>query len=181
MEWKEYKELAEKTLSTEFHCGYKNELLLHAVMGILTEVEELLENYDENKYDSTNVLEEVGDIFWYLSIIGRIYNTDYTYSENKSNDPMKTIISIVKNSCKLLDYMKKGIYYNKSIDQEQFLSITNTIMVSLSEYVNYYEIDPKMSFDINIAKLKARYGEKFSSDRAINRDLSIERSILESK
>ena len=31
----------------------------------------------------------------------------------------------------------------------------------------------------NIEKLKARYGEKFSSDRAINRDLEKERMILE--
>jgi hypothetical protein len=31
----------------------------------------------------------------------------------------------------------------------------------------------------NIAKLKARYGEKFSEDRAVNRDLKTERKILE--
>ena len=35
--------------------------------------------------------------------------------------------------------------------------------------------------DKNIAKLKARYGDKFSSDRAINRDLETERTILEGK
>ena len=39
----------------------------------------------------------------------------------------------------------------------------------------------KKSFDVNIAKLKARYGEKFSSEKAINRDLETERNILEGK
>ena len=34
-------------------------------------------------------------------------------------------------------------------------------------------------FEKNIAKLKKRYGEKFSNDKAINRDLVIEREILE--
>jgi len=42
MNWSEYKELSEKTLSTQFHCDDKKiELLLHAVMGILTELDEL--------------------------------------------------------------------------------------------------------------------------------------------
>jgi hypothetical protein len=33
--------------------------------------------------------------------------------------------------------------------------------------------------EINIEKLKARYPEKFSTDKAVNRDLDTEREILE--
>jgi hypothetical protein len=47
--------------------------------------------------------------------------------------------------------------------------------------MNVYDINIQNSFDVNIAKLKARYGEKFSSERAINRDLETERNILEGK
>jgi hypothetical protein len=38
----------------------------------------------------------------------------------------------------------------------------------------------KEVMDINIKKLEARYPEKFTEDKAINRDLEAERKILES-
>jgi hypothetical protein len=77
--------------------------------------------------------------------------------------------------------MKKKIYYNKSFDETQFKNITHLIMLDLSDYMHTFDIDIQNSFDINIAKLKARYGDKFSSERAINRDLDNERNILEGK
>jgi hypothetical protein len=50
MNLQEYIELSEKTLSNEFHSDKKMEKILHAVMGSLTEIEELLDNY-ENEMD----------------------------------------------------------------------------------------------------------------------------------
>ena len=57
MNWNEYKELSEKTLSTEFHCGKQAENLLHGVIGIITELDELLDWNDE-----VNKKEEVADV-----------------------------------------------------------------------------------------------------------------------
>ena len=54
-------------------------------------------------------------------------------------------------------------------------------MLDVSDYMNNYDIDIEKSFDVNIDKLKARYGDKFSSEKAINRDLETERNILEGK
>lgn len=181
MEWKEYLELSEKTLSDEFHIDDKKyEYLLHATIGILTEVEELLDNH-LGEVDSVNVLEEVGDITWYLAIIGREYNINLPESLPLSNeDPMKIVLSIVKQTCKLLDYLKKKIYYNKPINDDEFKQTTLVIMILLQSYMNHFKIDIKDSFDTNINKLRSRYGDKFSSDKAINRDLDLEREILES-
>jgi NTP pyrophosphatase (non-canonical NTP hydrolase) len=180
MNWIEYKELSEKTLSTEFHCDEKKiELLLHAVVGILTETEELLDNHLIQQ-DKTNILEEIGDITWYLAIIGREYNMDFPTDLPLSNeDPMKIVVSIIKQTCKLLDMLKKKLFYNKPINDELFKQITTLVMILTQSYMNYYSIDIKGSFDINISKLKSRYGSKFSSDKAINRDLETERKILE--
>jgi len=180
MNWSEYKELSEKTLSTQFHCDEKKvEILLHATMGILTEVEELLDNH-LGDVDKINVLEEVGDITWYLAIIGREYNLDFPKDLPPSHeDPMKIVVLIIKQSCKLLDMLKKKLYYNKPMDDEYFKQITTIIMTLTQSYMNYFNIDIKDSFDINISKLRSRYGEKFSSDRAITRDLETERKILE--
>jgi len=183
MNWNEYLELSEKTLSTQFNCDSKEQKVLHAVIGVLTEVEELLDNHIGETQDFTNILEEAGDITWYLAIIGREYQLDYPQLlvRNKNEDPMKLVLKIIKNTCKLLDMMKKKIYYNKPIDENLFKTITHVVMLDLSDYMNVYDINIQNSFDINIAKLKARYGEKFSSERAINRDLETERNILEGK
>ena len=183
MNWNEYLELSEKTLSTQFNCDEKEQKVLHAVIGILTEVEELLDNHTGETQDFTNILEEAGDITWYLAIIGREYQLDYPQLlvRTKNEDPMKLVLKIIKNTCKLLDMMKKKIYYNKPIDENLFKTITHVVMLDLSDYMNVYDINIQNSFDINIAKLKARYGEKFSSERAINRDLETERNILEGK
>jgi hypothetical protein len=183
MNWNEYLELSEKTLSTQFNCDEKEQKVLHAVIGVLTEVEELLDNHIGDEQDDTNRLEEAGDITWYLAIIGREYQLDYPQLlvRTKNEDPMKLVLKIIKNTCKLLDMMKKKIYYNKPIDENLFKTITHVVMLDLSDYMNVYDINIQNSFDVNIAKLKARYGEKFSSERAINRDLETERNILEGK
>lgn len=180
MNWNQYLELSEKTLSREFHTDEKVEVLLHAVMGILTELDELLENYDRG-FDSVNVLEEIGDVIWYFAILGREFGIDFPNLEikEKAKEPQKIIINLIKNSCKLLDILKKKIYYNKPISEEVFVSLTRIISLNIADYMNYYDIDVEKSFEVNINKLKARYGEKFSSENAINRNLEVERQILE--
>ena len=183
MNWKEYLELSEKTLSTQFHCEEREQRLLHAVIGVLTEVEELLDNHIGEEQDITNMLEEAGDITWYLAIIGREMDLDYPQLvvKTKNDNPMKLVLKIVKNTCKLLEMMKKKLYYNKPIDENLFKTITTLVMLDVSDYMNTYDIDIEKSFDVNIDKLKARYGDKFSSEKAINRDLETERNILEGK
>lgn len=181
MNWGDYKIMSEKTLSLNFYCDEKIELMLHAVMGILTEMDEILDNYQTN-IDIVNLREEVGDITWYLAIIGRLYNIDFPLDlPISSEDPMKTSISIVKYSCKLLDMLKKKLFYDKKIDENLFRENSIVVMMLIHSYMKYYDIDIRETFDINIAKLKARYGDKFTSEKAINRDLQKERNILEGK
>lgn len=182
MNWSEYLQLSEKTLSLEFHHEEQTRNLLHAIMGILTEMDELFEN-KIGEEDITNIQEEVGDVCWYLAILGREIQLDYrqVIIKDKVSDPQECILKIIKICLKLLDPLKKKLYYNKSIDMTTFKTLTTLLMLNLSDYANYYEINLENCFEQNIAKLKARYGEKFSSDKAINRDLETERNILEGK
>jgi NTP pyrophosphatase (non-canonical NTP hydrolase) len=180
MTWNEYLELSEKTLSTQFNCDEKDQRVLHAVIGVLTEIEELLDNYTTDNFDVINLGEEVGDVLWYFSILGREYNLAYPQIivKDKNTEPMKLILKIIKDTCKLLDLLKKKIYYNKPIDEVQFKNITTLLMLNFSDYINCYDLNTEEIFDINIQKLKARYGDKFSTEKAINRDLETERKIL---
>lgn len=187
MNWSEYLELSEKTLSREFHCDeqkYKN--ILHAVLGILSEIEETLENYVGGKLVTDtakqgSLSEEIADIAWYVAILFRELGLEKQNIQLQINsgDSYETIMDILTNSLKLVDPLKKKLYYNKPIDDGRLITTTTKLLSLLVSYSDINQINFSDSLDRNIAKLKARYGEKFSSDRAINRDLEVEKNILE--
>lgn len=179
----EYKELAEKTLSTQFHSDPQMEKILHAALGLATEIEELLVNYSD-KMDKTNVLEEVGDLTWYLSIFYREYPEIENVKVATSMEvktPQGLIMSMLKGILQIQDLIKKKLYYNKPINQDSMNNLVAFLDMDIRMYLNIYDLKIEEVWERNIAKLKARYGDKFSSDRAINRDLETERTILEGK
>lgn len=178
MNWSEYKELSEKTLSTEFHCGKQTENLLHGVIGILTEIDELM-----SWNDDVNRKEEVADIFWYIALLDRelelnleIQDFDKEFSQ-LSNEAL--VLKSLSLTLSQLDILKKKLYYNKNIELEDFSNKTKEIFELMCVFCHHNQIDVMDILDKNISKLKARYGNKFNSDKAINRDLSKERQILE--
>jgi NTP pyrophosphatase (non-canonical NTP hydrolase) len=179
MNWKEYLPLSEKTLSTEFHCQKKEELLLHGVIGILTELDELLDSND----DSVNKEEEIADSFWYLAILDREIGLNFEINNEFEIETMESsndiILMIYKKTSSLLDFLKKKLYYNREIDIEKFSQISNDVFNLFIYFSVKNNINIESALDRNISKLKARYGDKFTSERAINRDLSLERNILE--
>ena len=178
MEWTEYKVLSEKTLSTEFNCGKQVENLLHGVSGVITELEELLGWNDE-----VNKKEEVADVFWYIALLDRELDLNLeipNYEKGITQLTSQTlIIQSFKTSSLLLDFLKKKLFYNKSIDIDAFSNESKSLFETMCTFCKVNNIDVKSILDTNIEKLKARYGEKFSSDRAINRNLEKERMILE--
>jgi NTP pyrophosphatase (non-canonical NTP hydrolase) len=179
MNWNEYKVLSEKTLSTQFHCDKQDELLLHAVSGVLTELEELTDwNGDE-----VNKKEEVADSFWYVAILDRVLELNLEIPKTTGTKVQitneKLIIDLYKISSKLLDPIKKKLYYNKPIDLSIFAESSKYLFNTLCLFCEVNNIEIDSILDTNINKIKARYGEKFSSDKAINRNLTTERSILE--
>lgn len=188
MNWIEYLPLAEKTLSSQFNCEDDfHQKILHAIIGCLTEVEEILENYEDHKLITDinkqgSIAEESADIFWYLSILFRELNIEnYDYNlENKSDNPFNTLLSFTKVSLRFLDLLKKKIYYNKEIDKEVMKELSIKMHALLTYYCEQYNTDIDMILEKNINKLKARYGDKFTSEKAINRDLNVEKEILES-
>lgn len=191
MTWKEYLPLAEKTLSEQFHCGdlfYQK--LLHSVIGSLTEVEELLQNYDGEKLITNtdkqgSIGEETADILWYISILYRELKLedkpDVVKADNIPANPFRTLIDLTKVLLSMLDSLKKKIYYNKDIDIELFKENSYRVHYLLVSFCNFYSTDIESILDKNIAKLKARYGDKFTTNKAIDRNLEAERIILESK
>jgi NTP pyrophosphatase (non-canonical NTP hydrolase) len=97
---------------------------------------------------------------------------------------MHSILGLASEVGEIADQLKKHVFYGKELD-----------VVNLAEELGdvfWYEAlmanelattHPDISFDsieeVNIAKLKKRYGDKFSEQRAVKRDLDVERRILE--
>lgn len=187
MNQKDYNRLSEKTLSENFYVTEKKEKnLLHASMGLVTESVELIDNYDGTKsYDKVNIFEELGDISWYLAIIQRELNFQFSFYESNNLPMHKTklagAISLIKQTNNLLDYHKKLVFYGKPIEESKYLEFAQKIADDFYYFVFVEEFNLEEIYEKNISKLKARYGDKFNEEGALNRDLENERNILENK
>ena len=88
-------------------------------------------------------------------------------------------IGMCTEAGEFIDQLKKHIFYGKPLDRvnlkEELGDLLYYIGVAMDELETDFDIEQRK----NIAKLKARYGDKFSADAAINRDLDKEREILE--
>jgi NTP pyrophosphatase (non-canonical NTP hydrolase) len=100
-------------------------------------------------------------------------------SNPKTIRALHGIFGLVTEAAEALDNLKRHIYYGKELDLVNIgeeCGDTCWYLGLLSDVtgIPIEEIKRK-----NIEKLKARFGEKFSEEKALNRDLDKERKILE--
>ena len=179
MTFKEYQEQAKRTCPS---LGSDKLDLAHMVLGIYYEHEELLKAIV--KRDSVNVMEEMCDQIWYIAnyCTFRGFNLQELYDDRseftQENWEEECAIGEVKLS-KLQDYVKKYLAYSKPLDEIKEKDAIKGILFELQNDCDFSDIDIFEGLDKNIAKLKARFPEKFTEEAALNRDLVKERSILE--
>jgi NTP pyrophosphatase (non-canonical NTP hydrolase) len=172
-----------------------NQRLLHAELGIISEFFELKE-WANTKRDKTNLIEELGDLMWYTCLgvdalemkfedISSYIVTQpevkllMKYLDNKLIDN-KLIDKVLTNKVhQASDRVKAMLFYNReypsNVHVELFGAVVSTIiMLAKLHNITIQEISNK-----NYAKLKARYPEKYSNEKANNRDLNAERKVLE--
>ena len=94
-------------------------------------------------------------------------------------DMLHSAIGLSSESGELLDAVKKHLYYGKSLDLVNLKEEAGDLCWFLAILLNRLEISFEEVMEKNIEKLKARYGEKFSEEKAINRNLTNERDMLE--
>lgn len=78
------------------------------------------------------------------------------------------------------DALKKHIFYGKPLDKVNLGEELGDLFWYMAVMSDVLGVSFEAVMEKNIAKLKARYGDKFSSEKALNRDLDTERKILES-
>jgi len=140
--------------------------ILHSIMGIHTEIDEF--NLAVSKKDRVNMLEELGDMLWYLAILKDEIEFNATI-HNKN----------LKFDTDGLDLCKKTMFYGKPLDLDRVRKLASSLFNTVMSNIRKIDGDAGKVMDTIIVKLKARYGNKFENEKAEKRDLNKERSILE--
>ena len=78
-----------------------------------------------------------------------------------------------------VDALKKHLFYGKPLDRVNLAEELGDLFWYCAIVADELDVSFSEVMEKNIAKLKARYGEKFSEHKAENRDLIRERNILE--
>lgn len=88
-------------------------------------------------------------------------------------------IGIATESGEFLDALKKTVFYGKELDKVNLKEELGDVLWYIAIAMDELGTDFETEMNRNIEKLSARYPEKFTSEKAMNRDLDTERKILE--
>lgn len=88
-------------------------------------------------------------------------------------------IGLATEAGEFLDALKKHVFYGKPLDRVNLSEELGDLFWYCAIIADELDVPFEQIMNTNIAKLKARYGEKFSEERADKRNLQAERSILE--
>lgn len=88
-------------------------------------------------------------------------------------------IGLDTEQAEIQDAIKKHIFYGKPLDKVNIAEEMGDLFWYLAILSNALGVSFEDIMAKNNAKLKARFGEKFTEEKANNRDLDTERKILE--
>jgi hypothetical protein len=168
--------------------------LMHVSLGLSSELAELRAQVDEAQttglIDYVNLVEEAGDLAWYTAVAINALELEpiqvwpdtglnkFHHSVHKiSADIDQLVIEIGEFN----DILKKYFLYGKDIHMGAAENKITNIAHFISQLAIHSGSDISTVMDINIKKLKARYGDKFTETAALKRNLTKERAILEGK
>lgn len=100
---------------------------------------------------------------------------------DKDLDNYHMIFGMFTEVAELADVFKKNMAYGKPIDWVNVKEEIFDLAWYIAGFCEFNDIDFEKGLDTNIKKLRARYPERFSKEKAIKRDLDVEREILENE
>ena len=111
---------------------------------------------------------------------GKLINLTVTEDKSKKMiDLLHSSLGLVTEAGEFQDMLKKHIFYGRELDLVNLKEEIGDILWYCAIALEALDADFESVMQTNIDKLKARYPDKFSSERAINRNLDKEREILE--
>lgn len=106
-------------------------------------------------------------------------------SDRLNQDNMEHILhaalGVTTEAGEIADQVKKHVYYGKKLDRDNLIEESGDLAWYLVVLLQALNSSLDEALEKNIKKLKLRYGNSFSEEKAINRDVKAERKILEEK
>ena len=122
----------------------------------------------------------------YMKEVQRTNNIDYLRIEDElSNLDMQDIdilhaaFGMATESGEFIDQLKKSLFYGKELDTVNLKEELGDLLWYVAVACKALNTTIEQEMVRNIHKLKVRYPEKFTEDKAVNRDLNREREVLE--
>jgi NTP pyrophosphatase (non-canonical NTP hydrolase) len=145
----------------------------HGALGLITEAREFFA-----ARDSVGAAEEFGDLMWYVVLLADVAQVDLSTIEHPDN----VIETLATCEARCADIGKRWKYYNIPPSEPALKEAVTRLFINIVEIwarLGPLDFDSEDVLDGNIAKLKTRYPEKFTTEAAANRDLVAERAVLE--
>lgn len=122
----------------------------------------------------------------YIKDATRTESTNFTaMNERLNDDGLKRLlhagIGLSTEAGEFLDALKKHIFYGKELDKVNLAEEMGDLFWYMAIVADELGFEFEEVMEKNIAKLKARYGEKFTEEAAEKRDLNREREILDTQ
>ena len=105
-------------------------------------------------------------------------NAGYYYYTD--HELLHAAMGICTEAGEFMDAMKKCFAYGKVFDETNLQEELGDLMWYIALACHTLNVPLSYIMELNINKLKLRYPEKFSTEKALNRDLAAERVVLES-
>lgn len=100
-----------------------------------------------------------------------------------ANDPrlsklFHAAMGMATESGEVFDILKRHVCYGKDLDEAHLLEEVGDLLWYIALALSTLGTNFEACMEKNVAKLEARYGGKFSPEKALNRDLEGERAAL---
>jgi NTP pyrophosphatase (non-canonical NTP hydrolase) len=188
-----YKEYVEATRRTWNKKEDPIDNINHAMLGLMDEAGELAKQYKSNlayakELNHTNVYEEIGDLCYFNARMADELQFKAQEELIKQLDEISTKESdfegkdsLNEMECVFAISSRVGTTYAAltSNDGKLIADAILNLQYTMKVFCEILEVELKDLMSANIAKLKARFPEKFTNEEALNRDLEKEEKAVE--
>ena len=107
------------------------------------------------------------------------YNGSVEKRCNSASRLIHASLGIATEAGEFVDCVKKRVFYGKDFDRINAIEELGDLLWYIAVASDELNTSFEEIMTVNIEKLKARYPEKFTEENAIERDLKVERKILD--
>jgi hypothetical protein len=145
------------------------------IVGEFGEITEILEVLTSDQKEIDRVIDEAGDVFWYVSNLATYLDLDFRELFPTGNVRRVTIGTAIQkgfqHTAKIADSIKKTIAQGHELNREGITANLKGLMDYLNSIlVIYYAVHPQEVCAYNHKKLLKRYPDGFEAEKSVNRE-----------